>query len=40
VKHILNRHQGRLSIESRPGEGAAFTIRLWLAEQPSAQGIP
>jgi two-component system phosphate regulon sensor histidine kinase PhoR len=32
VKHILNRHQGRLAIESKPGEGAAFTTRLLLAE--------
>jgi two-component system phosphate regulon sensor histidine kinase PhoR len=31
VKHILNRHQGRLSIESKPGEGATFTVRLPLA---------
>jgi two-component system, OmpR family, phosphate regulon sensor histidine kinase PhoR len=28
VKHILNRHQGRLSIESKPGQGATFTARL------------
>ena len=28
VKHILNRHRGRLSIESKPGEGATFTIYL------------
>ncbi len=28
VKHILNRHQGRLSIESQPGQGATFTARL------------
>ena len=28
VKHILNRHRGRLSIESRPGEGATFTVYL------------
>jgi len=28
VKHILNRHQGRLSIDSREGEGATFTVRL------------
>jgi len=28
VKHIMNRHRGRLSIESRPGEGATFTVRL------------
>jgi two-component system phosphate regulon sensor histidine kinase PhoR len=31
VKHILNRHQGRLSIDSPPGEGATFTARLPLA---------
>jgi two-component system phosphate regulon sensor histidine kinase PhoR len=30
VKHILNRHHGRLSIESREGEGATFTVRLSL----------
>jgi two-component system, OmpR family, phosphate regulon sensor histidine kinase PhoR len=28
VKHILNRHQGRLTIDSRAGEGATFTVRL------------
>ncbi len=28
VKHILNRHQGRLAIESKVGEGATFTVRL------------
>ena len=26
VKHIVSRHQGRLSIESRPGEGSTFTV--------------
>jgi two-component system phosphate regulon sensor histidine kinase PhoR len=34
VKHILNRHQGRLSIESKPGEGTAFTTRLPLVDRP------
>jgi two-component system, OmpR family, phosphate regulon sensor histidine kinase PhoR len=28
VKHILNRHRGRLLIESVPGAGAMFTVRL------------
>ena len=28
VKHILNRHQGRLTIDSKDGEGATFTVRL------------
>lgn len=28
VKHILNRHRGRLSIESEAGKGATFTVRL------------
>jgi two-component system phosphate regulon sensor histidine kinase PhoR len=31
VKHILNRHHGRLLIESIPGAGASFTIYLPLA---------
>ena len=26
VKHIVSRHQGRLTIESPPGEGATFTV--------------
>lgn len=28
VKHVLNRHRGRLAIESKLGHGATFTIRL------------
>jgi two-component system, OmpR family, phosphate regulon sensor histidine kinase PhoR len=28
VKHIMLRHRGRLEIDSAPGEGSAFTIRL------------
>jgi two-component system phosphate regulon sensor histidine kinase PhoR len=28
VKHILNRHRGRMAIESKAGEGATFTVRL------------
>jgi two-component system phosphate regulon sensor histidine kinase PhoR len=37
VKHILNRHDGRLSIESREGEGATFTVRLSLNGGKSPQ---
>ena len=35
VKHILNRHRGRLAIDSQPGEGARFTARLPLANLPA-----
>jgi two-component system phosphate regulon sensor histidine kinase PhoR len=28
VKHSVNRHRGRLTIESVPGHGATFTVRL------------
>jgi two-component system, OmpR family, phosphate regulon sensor histidine kinase PhoR len=31
VKHILNRHRGRLSVESAPGAGATFTVHLTIA---------
>jgi two-component system phosphate regulon sensor histidine kinase PhoR len=31
VKHILNRHHGRLLIDSKPGDGATFTVVLPLA---------
>jgi two-component system phosphate regulon sensor histidine kinase PhoR len=34
VKHILNRHRGRLAIESTLGNGAVFTVRLPLAAPP------
>ena len=37
VKHILNRHRGRLSIDSAPGAGATFTIHLPTAIAPPAR---
>ena len=39
VKHILNRHRGRLSIESMLGSGATFTVHLPTAGQPPAEQI-
>jgi two-component system phosphate regulon sensor histidine kinase PhoR len=38
VKHILNRHHGRLSIESKVGEGATFTVRLPMAAEKRPTG--
>ena len=37
VKHILNRHRGKLSIESEAGKGAIFTVRLPLVHTPSIE---
>src|SRR4051812_35349189 len=34
VKHILNRHRGKLAIESGAGKGATFTVRLPLIHSP------
>jgi two-component system phosphate regulon sensor histidine kinase PhoR len=36
VKHVLNRHGGRLTIESTPGAGAAFTMHVPLPPANSA----
>jgi two-component system phosphate regulon sensor histidine kinase PhoR len=36
VKHILNRHRGRLTIESAPSAGATFTVHLPTAETTAA----
>jgi len=35
VKHVLNRHGGRLTIESIPGAGASFTMHLPLRTDES-----
>ena len=37
VKHILARHRGRLTIESTPGAGAAFTMLVPIAEPAKAK---
>lgn len=37
VKHILNRHQGRLNIDSKEGEGATFTVRLPLTSSAASR---
>jgi len=39
VKHILNRHRGRLSIESVLGRGATFTVHLPTVTVPAAAEI-
>ena len=39
VKHIVARHRGRLEIESRPGEGATFLVRLPLHAQALPAGL-
>jgi two-component system phosphate regulon sensor histidine kinase PhoR len=38
VKHILNRHHGRLSIDSKVGEGATFTVSLPMTTDAAVTG--
>jgi two-component system phosphate regulon sensor histidine kinase PhoR len=42
VKHIVSRHQGRLQIESKVGEGSTFTVFLPAApaENPGKPALP
>ena len=37
---ILQHHGGRLAVESRPGEGTRFTLRLPLEEVPLSMKLP
>jgi two-component system, OmpR family, phosphate regulon sensor histidine kinase PhoR len=39
VKHILNRHRGRLTIESTLGSGASFSVRLPLSRISKSRAI-
>jgi two-component system phosphate regulon sensor histidine kinase PhoR len=39
VKHILARHRGRLAIESTPGAGACFMVRLPLRAGPQTDKL-
>jgi len=39
VKHILNRHRGKLAIESAAGQGATFTVRLPLIHGASTGAL-
>lgn len=40
VKHIVARHRGRLGVESGPGEGAKFTVRLDLFDDAVKSQAP
>jgi two-component system, OmpR family, phosphate regulon sensor histidine kinase PhoR len=40
VKHIVARHRGRLLIDSRPGEGASFAIRIPFLAKPEVLPVP
>jgi two-component system phosphate regulon sensor histidine kinase PhoR len=39
VKHIVARHRGRLIIESSPGDGACFTVKIPLYTDPTPSPI-
>ncbi|TDU00668.1 two-component system phosphate regulon sensor histidine kinase PhoR [Azorhizobium sp. AG788] len=39
VKHIVARHRGRLMVESAPGKGATFTVRLDLSDDAAKNSV-
>ncbi|HEV2854464.1 MAG TPA: ATP-binding protein [Thermoanaerobaculia bacterium] len=40
VRHIVEAHHGRVTVESRPGEGSTFSIHLPIDSEPSAIAAP
>ena len=39
VKHVLLRHHGTLGVDSRPGEGSVFTLRLPAASVVATESV-